>query len=121
MAKILIADDEKDITESLAMILTAFGHEVSTAFDGKKAVEMAKSQKPDIIFLDLCFPKPSLDGVEILKAIREFDKDVKVVLTSGLSSEDEKYKEAEAFGVNKYLSKPITATKLQQIISELTK
>ena len=121
MSKILIADDEKDLVESLVMIMNALGHEVFGASDGQKAIDIVKKEKPQIIFLDLCFPAPSLDGVQILKAIREFDKNVKVVLTSGLSSEDEKCKEVQKLGVTKFLAKPINVAKIQEIIRELIK
>lgn len=121
MSKILVADDEKEIVEILEMVLTSAGHEVFTALSGETAVETAKDKKPDIIFLDLCFPKPGLDGVETLKAIREFDKNVKVVLTSGLDSADGKYKEAQGLGVSKCLSKPINVSNIKTIVSELLK
>jgi len=121
MSKILIADDEKDIVELLEMVLSSSGHEVLIALNGENAIEITKNKKPDIIFLDLCFPKPGIDGVETLKAIREFDKDVKVVLTSGLDVKDGKYNEAQQLGVSKCLSKPINLSNIKAIISELSK
>lgn len=121
MSKILVADDEKEIVEILEMVLTSAGHKVFTALNGETAVETAKKEKPDIIFLDLCFPKPGLDGVEILKAIREFDENVKIVLTSGLDNTDGKYKEAQDLGVSKCLSKPINVSNIKTIVSELLK
>lgn len=121
MSKILIADDEKEIVELLEMVLSSSGHEVLIALNGAAAVEITKKEKPDIIFLDLCFPKPGIDGVETLKAIREFDKNVKVVLTSGLDLEDGTYKVAQELGVNKCLSKPINVSNIKTIIGELSK
>jgi CheY-like chemotaxis protein len=104
----------------LGMILRASGHEVLTALDGQAAIDTAKKEKPQIIFLDLCFPKPGPDGVEILEAIRAFDKDVKVVITSGLGPNDDRYKKAQALGANKCLSKPLTVSNIKGIIQELT-
>lgn len=121
MSKILIADDETDVVEMLGMILGNYGHEVFTALTGQAAIDTAKKERPEIIFLDLCFPKPGPDGVEILEAIRAFDKDVKVVITSGLDANDERYKKAQVLGVNKFLSKPLNVSNIKSIIAELTK
>ena len=121
MSKILIADDETDIVEMLGMILGNYGHEVFTALNGQAAIDTAKKEKPDIIFLDLCFPKPGPDGVEILEAIRGFDKQVKVVITSGLDANDERYKKAQTLGANKYLSKPLNVSNMKDIINELSR
>lgn len=119
--KILIADDETDIVEMLGMVLGNYGHEVFTALNGQAAIDTAKKEKPEIIFLDLCFPKPGPDGVEILEAIRTFDKDVKVVITSGLDANDERYKKVMALGASKFLSKPLNVSNIKTIITELTK
>ncbi len=105
----------------LGMVLGNFGHEVFTALNGQVAIETAKKEKPAIIFLDLCFPKPGPDGVEILEAIRAFDKNVKVVITSGLDANDERYKKVQVLGANKFLSKPLNVSNIKNIISELTK
>ena len=121
MSKILIADDEKEIVDLLEMVLSSSGHTVLTALNGTTAIEITKKEKPDIIFLDLCFPRPGIDGAETLKAIREFNKDVKVVITSGLDLKDGKYKAAQELGVNKCLSKPINVSNIKAIIGELSK
>jgi two-component system alkaline phosphatase synthesis response regulator PhoP len=120
MSKILIADDESFVVEMLGMILRASGHEVLIALNGQAAIDSAKKEKPQIIFLDICFPKPGPDGVEILEAIRALDKDVKVVITSGLDANDERYKKAQALGANKFLSKPLNVSNIKGIIQELT-
>jgi CheY-like chemotaxis protein len=119
MSKILIADDEKDTVDLMEMVLGNFGHEVLTALNGQDAIEITKKEKPEIIFLDLCFPKPGPDGVEILEAIRAFDKQVKVIIVSGLDANDERYKKTQALGANKYLSKPLMVSNIKNIVDEL--
>ena len=60
MARILVADDEKDIIAAFKSLLEKDGHEVVTASDGKEAVEKAKRLSPDLIILDVMMP--TLDG-----------------------------------------------------------
>lgn len=119
MSKILIVDDEPDLVDLLELVLKSLGYEVLIATDGKTAVDMARYDKPSIIFLDLRFPKGQWDGVVILEKIREFDKGVKVVISSGLDARDNRYEQAEQFGVSKRLYKPATIAAIRQLMKEL--
>lgn len=76
--QILIVDDESDFIEIMSAIVASWGYEVSTAKDGKEALEILKAKKPDIIVLD--YLMPGMDGVEVLKHIRGKDKDVPVIM-----------------------------------------
>lgn len=71
--KLLVVDDEKDITDTLAKTLKREGYEVVVAYDGEEALQKVKQDDPDIILLDLVMPK--LNGFEVLKEIREKYKD----------------------------------------------
>lgn len=119
MSKILIADDEKEISEMIGASLRRSGHEVLSASDGKTAIETAKHEKPDVILLDLRFPKPGIDGIEILTAIREFDKEVKVILTSGLGPEAKEVEKAQGLGISKFLPKPLNIVQLKEALKEM--
>jgi two-component system response regulator (stage 0 sporulation protein F) len=116
MSKILIADDEKEISEMIGASLRRSGFEVLFALDGKTAIETAKREKPDVILLDLRFPKPGLDGIEILKAIRQFDKEVKVILTSGLGPGAKEIEDAKGLGISKLLPKPLNIVELRETL-----
>lgn len=78
--KVLLVDDEADFTTAMAFWLQSKGYSILVANEGLRAVEMAKSDKPDIIFLDLNMPV--MDGAETLKKIREFDTEVPVIIIS---------------------------------------
>jgi len=120
MAKVLIADDEKEISEMLAASLSRAGYSVLNALDGKTVIELTRSEKPDVILLDLRFPKPGIDGIEILTAIREFDKEVKVILTSGMGIDAEEAEQAKGLGISKTLSKPLNMAQLKETLAEMT-
>ncbi len=120
MVKVLIADDEKEISEMLGASLTRAGYSVLNALDGKTAIELTKREKPNVILLDLRFPKPGIDGIEILTAIREFDKDVKVILTSGMGLDAKEAEQAKDLNISKTLSKPLNMAQLKEAIKELT-
>ena len=66
--RILVADDQRDARESLAMLLELHGHEVATARDGLEAVEAAVRFRPDLVLLDLGMPR--IDGYEACRRIR---------------------------------------------------
>src|SRR6185436_7083016 len=67
--RVLVVDDNQDAAVSLAMLLELTGHEVRTAFDGLKAVEVAGEFLPDVVLMDLGMPK--LNGYEAATRIRE--------------------------------------------------
>jgi len=120
MIKVLIADDEKEISEMLGVSLSRAGYSVLNALDGKTAIELTKREKPDIILLDLRFPKPGIDGIEVLTAIREFNKEVKVILTSGMGPEAKEVEKAQGLGVSKFLPKPLNIAELKETLREMT-
>jgi len=121
MNKILIVDDEKELVQLLELLLKALGYKVLVATDGKSAIEITRNERPRIMFLDLCFPKHDLDGVAILKKIREFDKSVKVVISSGLDAGDDRYEQAKKLGVHQCLQKPVSLETIRTLISDLSK
>lgn len=88
MAKtILVVDDEADVVQGLAAVLEAEGFKVVTARDGQEALAKVRSERPDLLILDLVLPK--LDGWRVcqqLKLSKEFHK-IPVILLSGLLME----------------------------------
>ena len=78
--KILVVDDEADFSSTMEYWLKSKGYEVQTAGDGFKALELAKTFNPNLILLDVNMP--GIDGLETLRRLREFNKDVPVVIIS---------------------------------------
>lgn len=95
--RILMVDDEADFRQLMTFWLKTKGYNVTTAIDGKNAIEMIKKDPPDIVFLDLRMPV--LDGVEVLKRIRKFNKDIPVIVISAYLN-DPVAKNLTSYGVS---------------------
>jgi DNA-binding response OmpR family regulator len=95
--KILLVDDESDFTKPMAYWLKSKGYTVSTVYDGESAIKLVQESPPDIMFLDIHMP--FMNGADTLKKIREFNKELPVIIISGFL-EDEKAREATTYGVS---------------------
>ena len=95
--KVLLVDDEADFRQLLQYWLTSKGDSVITADNGEAAVTLTREQSPDIILLDLNMPVA--DGATALKKIREFNKDVPVIIISAYV-DDRRAKEAMQSGIS---------------------
>jgi len=78
--KVLLVEDEIDFRTLMTFWLKSKGYLVITAADGQSAVQLTKKDNPDVVFLDLFIP--GIDGIEVLKKIREFNKDLPVIVIS---------------------------------------
>ncbi len=78
----LFVEDDRSVAQMYKLKLELDGHRVDVAYDGEMAVEMARRELPDIVFLDIRLPK--LDGLGVLKALRSSSKtkNVRVVILS---------------------------------------
>ena len=116
--KILIVDDEADVTASFQSFLGKRGFLVSTTASGKDALDMIKVSKPDLIFLDLALHE--LNGREVLKKLRAYDKKTKVVIITGHTFHSEKEKKKFlSLGADAYLNKPVSLEDLEKIVRSL--
>jgi CheY-like chemotaxis protein len=95
--KVLLVDDEEDFRKLLAFWLKSKGYSVITASNGEEAISLAKSESPAIIFMDLNMPV--MDGSDALKKLREFNKDVPVIIISAYV-DDRKAKQAMELGIS---------------------
>lgn len=114
--KVLVVDDEADILELLQYNLKKEGYEVKTALDGIKALEIAKSFKPDLVLLDIMMPMQ--DGVETCRQLRE-NPETKSAFIIFLTARSEEYSEVAAFdnGADDYITKPIKPRALMSRLS----
>jgi CheY-like chemotaxis protein len=103
---ILIADDNQDALESLALMLRMEGHEVTCASDGEEALALAGQKKPEIVVLDVGMPK--LDGCEVARRIRAEDwgRGAILVALTGWGQEVDRRRSREA-GFDMHLVKPV--------------
>ena len=104
--KILIVDDEPDIIEFLRYNLKKEGFEVVTANDGRQAITVAETERPDLIILDIMMPE--LDGVETCRILRS-KKEFATVPIAFLTARDEDFSQITALDVggDDYITKPI--------------
>jgi two-component system NtrC family response regulator len=93
--KVLLVDDETDFTQAMSFWLKSKGYTVYSATNGQEGLELIKKENPDIVFMDLNMPV--MDGVQTLKKIREFDKDLPVVMISAYV-DDKRIIEARTYG-----------------------
>ncbi len=110
--RILVVDDARASAETLALLLRAIGHDVSTAHDGRSAVDWTLKNKPEIVFLDIAMP--GMDGYEVARRIRETVglEEIVLVALTGYGQEDDRRRASEA-GFNHHLTKPTSLAALR--------
>ena len=106
--KILVVDDEEPIAKILDFNLRKEGYDVIIANDGEKAVELAFSEDPDLILLDLMLPKK--DGMEVCREVRA-QKNIPIIMLTAKNSEIDKVLGLE-FGADDYVTKPFSTREL---------
>lgn len=115
MRKILICEDEKDVRESLIRILSRNDYDVYSAEDGQEAIKKTREINPELLLLDIRMPK--IDGLEVAKEVRQFDKQVKIIFVTAFAGEEIR-KEASRYDIYDYLVKPIPAEIICKKIEE---
>jgi len=116
--RILIVDDDRDILESLQMLLKAKGYEIETAETGKEALEKFTAASFDLALLDVKLP--DMDGTELLGKLRTgFHHTIKIMLTGSASRKD--MVESLSLGADGYILKPIKPRELMKLLEEKLK
>jgi len=113
--RILVADDNVDAAESMALLLQLSGHDVRIAHDGLAAVKAAESFRPEIVLLDIGMP--TLNGYQAARRIRKLDPAVRLVAVSGYAQEEDRIQSKEA-GFALHLVKPVDTRRLREFIAE---
>jgi CheY-like chemotaxis protein len=112
--RILVVDDDKDIRELLEDRLRAMGYLVDTETDGLRALKAVGSGRFAGMILDIGLP--SLDGMEVLKQIRQSDERLPIIMVTASGAKDTAIK-AISLGAQAYLLKPFDVEELQQVIA----
>lgn len=118
MAKILIADDERDIRDLVAFTLRFAGHEVVATSNGEEALQVAQSEIPDLILLDVRMPR--LSGYDVCRKLKEIPgtQAIPIVFLSAKGQEAEVNFGMEA-GAVEYIIKPFSPDDLLKCIKEI--
>ena len=114
--RLLICEDEEDILNGLAKGLRKLNYYVDTAMDGEEALSLYFESEYDLIILDLNMPK--LDGLEVLKTIREDNAESKIIILSARDTLNDKVLGLD-LGANDYLVKPFHFRELEARIRVL--
>jgi CheY-like chemotaxis protein/two-component sensor histidine kinase len=114
--RILIADDNRDGADSLAMLLNLMGHEVSTAYGGEQAIAAAETLRPEVVLLDIAMPR--VNGYEVCRFIREqpWGRGVFLIAMTGWGQEEERRHTEEA-GFNYHIVKPVDPAALMAVLA----
>ncbi len=125
--KILIVDDDPDIRDALTMILEAQGYQVATAKDGVDGLASLKTQKPDLLILDLLMPR--MDGFAVCKELQDPRwskfKDMPILILTSVREEASRRRyELETgleLNVDDYVEKPVSPDVLLERVKQLIK
>jgi len=110
MVKILVIDDEKIVGETMKRLLERNGYETFTAENGEEGLEIFRKENPEIVLADI--KMPGINGIEVLKQIKEEEKDTEVIMITGHGGETTAIEalKRDAFG---YLHKPVDYDELE--------
>ncbi len=116
--RILVVDDEPDITALVAYHLAKAGYRVSTAANGPDALKAAREERPDIVILDVMLP--GVSGYDVLAELRrrEETKDVGVILLTARKEEPDRIR-GLSLGADDYLTKPFSPAELALRVNAL--
>ncbi|WP_039653414.1 response regulator [Clostridium tyrobutyricum] len=117
MAKVLIVDDAAFMRMMIKDILEKNGFEiVGEANNGIKAVELFKKEKPDIVTMDITMP--DMDGIEAVKAIKEFDSSAKIIMCSAMGQQS-MVMDAIKAGAKDFIVKPFQPDRVIEAVTKV--
>ena len=117
--RILVADDNIDAADSLALMLRMMGNEVRTVHDGAQAVDEAEAFRPDLALLDIGMPR--ISGYDVARRIRAQRWGARMVLVAltGWGQDEDKRLAREA-GFDHHYTKPVSPANLEKLLAELS-
>jgi DNA-binding response OmpR family regulator len=116
--KVLICDDEPYILESVSFIVREEGYEVLTANDGQEGLNLLRSEKPDLVLLDVMMPgKTGFDVCREVKADETMRKTYVILLTA--MGQDRDMEDGFQSGADEYMTKPFSPRSLRRRLHEL--
>lgn len=113
MSNILIVDDEQSYRQLLSLVFEGDGHKIRTAMNGRQALELLQESPADVIISDV--KMPDMDGIEMLRAVRETQPDLGVILMTAFASV-ETAREAFKLGADDFIQKPFDVEELKLIV-----
>ena len=115
MSNLLIVDDEQSYRQLLTLVFEAGGHTIRTAMNGREALTLLQQEPADLIISDV--KMPDMDGIELLRAVREFLPDTGMVMMTAFASV-ETAREAFKLGADDFIQKPFDVEELKLIVQK---
>lgn len=112
--RVLLVDDEPDFLEPVSFWLQSKGYTVSTALDGRQALEHIKQSPPDIVFLDINMP--GMNGLETLREIRAISRELPVIMVTAVYQDEKNFSQASELGIAGFFPKHTSLSELVRII-----
>ncbi|MBO5985286.1 MAG: response regulator transcription factor [Lachnospiraceae bacterium] len=116
--RLLLAEDEEELSEALAAVLRHNNYSVDTVYDGQEALDYLEGQEYDGVILDIMMPKKN--GIEVLKTIRANKNQVQVLLLTAKTQVDDRVEGLDA-GADDYLGKPFAMKELLARVRAMTR
>jgi len=116
MPTVLVVDDTAFMRSVIREILSSEGFEVAEAENGKVALEIYENIRPDVVTLDIVMPE--MDGIEVLKKLKEMDPNAKVIMCTALG-EEQILKRAIKMGAKGYVIKPFQPNKVVEEVKKV--
>jgi len=114
-SKILLVDDEREFVQTLSERLLMRDMGSAVTYDGESALELVKEDEPDVMILDL--KMPGIDGIEVLRKIKETQPAIEVIILTGHGSEEDR-ETCMDLGAFAYLHKPVDINELSDTIKK---
>ena len=111
--KIMVVDDEPSVLESFKMILSIKDYDISLFPDGPSALSTIEADKYDVAFVD--FKLPGMDGIEVLRRIKEADASIEVIIVTAYATESS-HANAITLGALEYLRKPFLMEEIYELV-----
>ena len=117
--KLLIVDDMPIIRECLQLYFEQKSFNVFTSASAEEALEVIKEVKPDIMLSDINLPQMS--GIELIKLVRQFNREIKVIVLTGCDIDFRKDPQLKALNILAFLHKPIDFSELEAVINKVNR
>lgn len=116
--RILLCEDERDLSDALSAILKHNNYSVDQVYDGLEALDYLEASNYDVVILDIMMPK--LDGVEVLRRLRASGSDIPVIMLTAKSQIEDKILGLDS-GADDYLTKPFDSSELVARLRAITR